>query len=66
MMLLPEWARFVLAGIAIFALMASTSVILARAGRSPYWALLVVIPYMPVVLIWLFAFARWPNADRKP
>ena len=63
--ILPDWARFTLAGISIFMLMAATSVIAARAGRSPYWAILIVIPYAPVLLAWLFAFSRWPNADRK-
>lgn len=64
MMMLPDWARFLLAGISICIFMAFSAVALSRAGRSPYWAIFVIIPYFPIVMIWLFAFCRWPKADK--
>lgn len=62
--MMPEWARFLLAGIALFFFMAFSAVALTRAGRSPYWAVFVVIPCFFVVMVWLFAFCRWPKADK--
>ena len=32
-----------------------------KAGYSSRWGLLMWIPLVNVVLIWIFAFARWPN-----
>jgi hypothetical protein len=33
---------------------------LAKAGFSPWWALLGVVPLVNLILLWVFAFARWP------
>lgn len=62
---LPEWARFLVQGILLFALMACSAVILGRAGRSPYWALLVIVPVAGMAAICAFAFCRWPRLDGK-
>lgn len=32
----------------------------ARAGYSSWWALLGLFPPVGVVLLWVFAFSRWP------
>jgi hypothetical protein len=39
--------------------------ITARAGLSPLWAALMVVPVLNLVLIWLFAYARWPRLDER-
>lgn len=31
-----------------------------KAGYSRWWALLLVIPIINLVLIWVFAFIKWP------
>ena len=36
---------------------------LARAGLSPLWVLLLLIPWVNIVAIWAFAYARWPAED---
>jgi hypothetical protein len=36
--------------------------VVKKAGYSPWWALLGVIPVLNIVLLWVFAFARWPRA----
>lgn len=36
-------------------------VIAKRAGYSPVWAFLIVIPVVNIIVMWLFAFSRWPN-----
>jgi len=41
--------------------------ILTRAGHSPLWAIPMVVPGLNLVLIWLFAYARWPRLEvREP
>ncbi len=62
---LPDWLRFLVQGILLFVLMAFSAVILGRAGRSPYWALLVVVPVVAVVAVCAFGFCRWPRVDGK-
>lgn len=37
--------------------------ILHRAGRSGWWAVLVVVPLLNIVMFWVFAFAHWPKID---
>ncbi|MBO9710747.1 MAG: hypothetical protein J7521_21305 [Caulobacter sp.] len=38
--------------------------IFKRAGWSPWVALLTVLPGAGIVLLWVFALARWPSLDR--
>lgn len=40
--------------------------VLAKAGRSPLWILLLLFPYLNVLAVWTFAFIRWPFVDRRP
>nr|WP_255636406.1 hypothetical protein [Azospirillum sp. 412522] len=40
--------------------------VLAKAGRSPLWILLLLFPYLNVLAVWAFAFIRWPFVDRAP
>ena len=40
--------------------------VLAKAGRSPLWILLLLFPYINVLAVWAFAFMRWPFVDRAP
>jgi len=43
--------------------------ILRRTGLSPWWSFLVLVPYLNVIALWVFAFARWPLetlADEAP
>lgn len=62
---LSEWQEYLIRGILIFCLMAFSGIVLSRAGRSPYWAVFVGIPFFPVVLFWLFAFCRWPKIGKE-
>ncbi|AWU95028.1 hypothetical protein DM194_00055 [Azospirillum ramasamyi] len=38
--------------------------VLAKAGRSPLWILLLLFPYLNVIAVWVFAYMRWPFVDR--
>jgi len=37
--------------------------ILNRAGRSPWWSLTMILFPINLILIWVFAYIRWPIID---
>jgi uncharacterized membrane protein YhaH (DUF805 family) len=37
--------------------------VLRRAGYSPWWALVVLVPLVNLVALWVFAYVRWPAVD---
>lgn len=49
--------------IAIVAVVVPLWKILPRAGLSPWWALVAIVPLGLVVLLWVLAFKRWPGDD---
>ncbi len=60
---LPPWV-----GALILSLILTYAIVLggwtlAKAGRSPLWVLLLLLPYVNVVAVWAFAYARWPFVD---
>lgn len=44
----------------LFAGMIST-----RAGRAPFWGLLLLIPMVQIVAFWIFAYIKWPRIDQS-
>lgn len=62
---LPLYAQYLIQGIVMFVFMATSAVVFGKTGRSPYWALLVIVPYAFVVMIWIFAFTKWPGVKSK-
>lgn len=36
--------------------------ILHKAGFSGWWFLLLLIPVVNIIMVWVFAYAKWPNA----
>lgn len=35
--------------------------ILHKAGYSGWWTLLLFLPAVNIIMVWAFAFAKWPN-----
>jgi len=31
-----------------------------KAGFSPWWVLLGIVPVVNVIMLWVFAYAKWP------
>jgi hypothetical protein len=62
---MPLWLEYLFKGIAVFALLCFSGIITTRAGKNPYFALLLLIPFVQVAAIWAFAFSRWPKVDKK-
>ena len=40
--------------------------LLAKGGRSPLWALVLLINGADILALWIYAYIRWPFVDRKP
>ncbi|MDR5731007.1 hypothetical protein QCE47_01415 [Caballeronia sp. LZ025] len=42
--------------------------IIQRTGHSGWWLLAGLIPVLNLIMLWVFAFARWPaiDGDRRP
>lgn len=38
--------------------------ILRRAGHSGWWSVLFIVPFVNLMALWIFAFARWPAMDK--
>ena len=39
--------------------------ILAKAGFSRWWFLILLVPLVNIIAIWIFAFKKWPNIDNS-
>ncbi len=37
----------------------------ARAGFSPWWVLLGIVPLLNIVMLWVFAYAKWPKVPEQ-
>jgi len=31
-----------------------------KAGFSPWWVLLAIVPIVNIIMLWVFAYAKWP------
>jgi len=44
--------------------------IIEKAGLDGRWTLALLVPVVNIIMIWVFAFSRWPNlhsqANREP
>jgi hypothetical protein len=64
-MTMPIWLEYLLKGLAVFAMIALPAVVASRAGKSPYFALLLLVPIVQIWVVWAFAFTDWPKVDKK-
>jgi uncharacterized membrane protein YhaH (DUF805 family) len=37
--------------------------IFQRTGHSGWWAILIVVPLVNIIMLWVFAYIRWPALD---
>lgn len=58
---IPEWLFLLIVGIILAARIGFAGYVLARAGFSPLWSLVLLVPLADIPAIWLFAYARWPR-----
>jgi hypothetical protein len=65
---LPPWATLLLVACILMYGMYLAGKILARTGVNPAFALLLLVPFVQIVVVWVFAYMRWPayeNAREK-
>ncbi len=56
-----EIAAFAVGSILYFVILGVPAVQIAhKAGYSRFWALIVFVPLINLIMLWAFAFARWP------
>jgi len=60
---LPLWFVYLVIAITLTYGLVLGGWVLAKAGRSPVWVLLLLVPYVNVIAVWAFAYARWPFVD---
>jgi predicted PurR-regulated permease PerM len=56
---------FVIILVLAFSLWMSVRIV-QKAGLSAFWAITQVIPVVNIIMIWVFAFSRWPAIDDGP
>jgi len=39
--------------------------IIRKAGYNGWWVVFGVVPILNLLLLWIFAFAEWPNTKRS-
>lgn len=39
--------------------------VIEKAGLDGRWALVLLLPVVNIIMIWVFAFSRWPNLRRE-
>lgn len=60
---LEPWVGYAIVAALLTYLLSAGGWVLARVGRSPVWVLALLIPYVNILAIWAFAYARWPAQD---
>ncbi|WP_298846612.1 hypothetical protein [uncultured Ruegeria sp.] len=58
---LPAFLIFLAIGFFAFGL--PSMKIAKRTGSSPWLALLMSVPFVNIVVIWVFAYSSWPGVD---
>jgi hypothetical protein len=41
------------------------ALVIKKAGYSGWWVLLGLVPIVGLIMLWVFAFSRWPIDERK-
>jgi len=59
----PIGLMFIVVGFLIFAL--PIMEIIHKAGYSRIWILVWFVPLANIVMLWVFAFSRWPAGSRS-
>ncbi len=59
------WQQYLFQGIVIAIQLTAAAIVLGRTGRTPYWALLTLVPFFFVLVIgvWALAYCRWPKKE---
>lgn len=60
----PEWAQYLFEGVLAFIELSCAAVVLTRAGKNPYWAFILLVPYVQVAAVAYLGFATWSPQNK--
>lgn len=60
---LEPWQFLLILSVVLTYTLVAGGWVLAKAGRSPLWVLFLLVPYVNVIALWVFAYSRWPYVD---
>lgn len=46
-------------------LVLTAGMIAGRAGRAPFWGLLMLVPWVQIIAIWALALIKWPRIQKQ-
>lgn len=67
--MLPSIMQLILVGALFFLALAipyfAYGPALDKAGFSKWWSLVMLVPFVNVAAVWVFAMTKWPRVDTK-
>lgn len=63
---LGEWQTLLVISILLMLKLVFGGWMMAKGGRSPLWALVMLANGADLLALWIFAYVRWPFVDRRP
>ena len=58
----PGWISLLIVSLAITYSICVFGVAFGKMGRSPYWGLAFLLPFLGTILLWAFGLSRWPQS----
>lgn len=62
---LPHWLSLLIVSVAIAYTICVFGVAFGKMGRSPFWGLVFLLPFLGTIMLWVFGLGRWPQASRN-
>lgn len=62
---MPPALGYLLLGLIIMGWISAAGFVLARLGYRPLWAFALVVPFVQTIVLWLFAYSRWPREKQQ-
>ena len=59
----PDWLAQIVASIVIAYTACVFGVAFGKMGRTPIWGLIFVVPFFGTIMLWVFGYGRWPQAE---
>jgi hypothetical protein len=56
---------FIIVSVLSLALWSLIPSVVAKAGFSPWWAVLAIVPLVNIIMLWVFAYAKWPALPER-
>ena len=61
----PIWISYGVISVVITYSMCVFGVVFGKMGRSPFLGLVFPLPFLGLILLWVYGLGRWPQASRN-